>query len=72
MTNVCKIDLNDNIKYELTNIQEIGEEFEYPEIRLSFKVYMDKIVDEEFDDMLQQLLEERRERKRKREKDMEM
>ena len=72
MTNVCKIDLNDNIKYELTNIQEIGEEFEYPGIRLSFKVYMDKIVDEEFDDMLQQLLEERRERKLKREKDMEM
>lgn len=45
MTNVCKIDLNDNIKYELTNVQEIREEFEYPGIRLSFKVYMDKIVD---------------------------
>ena len=30
MTNVCKIDLNDNIKYELTNVQEIREEFEYP------------------------------------------
>ena len=45
MTNVCKIDLNDNIRYELTNVQEIREEFEYPGIRLSFKVYMDKIVD---------------------------
>jgi predicted nucleotidyltransferase component of viral defense system len=45
MTNVCKIDLNDNIKYELTNVQEIREEFEYPGIRLTFKVYMDNIVD---------------------------
>lgn len=45
MANVCKIDLGDNIKYELTNFQEIREEFEYPGIRLSFKVYMDKIVD---------------------------
>lgn len=45
MANVCKIDLGDNIKYELTNVQEIREEFEYPGIRLSFKVYMDKIVD---------------------------
>lgn len=45
MTNVCKIDLDDNIKYELTSVQEIREEFEYPGIRLSFKVYMDKIVD---------------------------
>lgn len=45
MANVCKIDLDDNIKYELTNVQEIREEFEYPGIRLSFKVYMDKIVD---------------------------
>lgn len=45
MADVCKIDLDDNIKYELTNIQEIREEFEYPGIRLSFKVYMDKIVD---------------------------
>lgn len=45
MANVCKIDLDDNIKYELTSVQEIREEFEYPGIRLSFKVYMDKIVD---------------------------
>lgn len=45
MADVCKIDLDDNIKYELTNVQEIREEFEYPGIRLSFKVYMDKIVD---------------------------
>ena len=45
MANVSKIDLNDNIRYELTNVQEIREEFEYPGIRLSFKVYMDKIVD---------------------------
>lgn len=45
MANVCKIDLDDNIKYELTNVQEIREEFEYPGIRLSFKVCMDKIVD---------------------------
>lgn len=45
MANVCKIDLDDSIKYELTSVQEIREEFEYPGIRLSFKVYMDKIVD---------------------------
>lgn len=45
MADVCKIDLDDNIKYELTNVQEIREEFEYPGIRLSFKVYMDRIVD---------------------------
>lgn len=45
MADVCKIDLDDSIKYELTSVQEIREEFEYPGIRLSFKVYMDKIVD---------------------------
>ena len=45
MNEVCEIDLADNIKYELTSIQEIREEFEYPATRLSFKVYMDKIVD---------------------------
>ena len=45
MTNVCKIDLNDNIRYELADVQEIREEFEYPGIRLSFKYYMDKISD---------------------------
>lgn len=45
MTNVCKIDLNDNIRYELADVQEIREEFEYSGIRLSFKYYMDKISD---------------------------
>lgn len=45
MTNICKIDLNDNIRYELADVQEIREEFEYPGIRLSFKYYMDTISD---------------------------
>jgi len=45
MNEVCEIDLADNIKYELSRVEEIREEFEYPAIRLSFKVYMDKIVD---------------------------
>lgn len=45
MINVCSIDLKDNIKYELADINEIREEFEYPGVRLSFKVYMDKIKD---------------------------
>ena len=45
MTNICKIDLSDNIRYELTDVQEIREEFEYPGIRLSFKYYMDTISD---------------------------
>lgn len=45
MNEVCKIDIGDNIKYELTSIQEIREEFEYPRMRISFKVYMNKIID---------------------------
>ena len=45
ITEICNIDIGDNIRFELTSIQDIREEFEYPGIRLSFKVYMDKIVD---------------------------
>ena len=45
ITEICNIDIGDNIRFELTSIQDIREEFDYPGIRLSFKVYMDKIVD---------------------------
>ena len=45
ITEICNIDIGDNIRFELTSIQDIREEFEYPGIRLSFKVYKDKIVD---------------------------
>lgn len=45
MKEVCNTDIGDNIKYELISIQEIREQFEYPSVRLSFKVYMDKIID---------------------------
>jgi len=45
MSEVCKIDIDDNIQYEMVDIQDIREEFEYPGIRISFKVYMDKIID---------------------------
>ena len=45
ITEICNLDIGDNIRFELTSIQDIREEFEYPGIRLSFKVYMDKIVD---------------------------
>lgn len=42
---ICDINIGDNIRYELASIQDIREEFEYPGIRLSFKVYFDKIID---------------------------
>ena len=42
---ICTIDAGDNIVFELVKIQDIHEEFEYPGIRLSFKVGMDKIID---------------------------
>lgn len=42
---ICSIDIGDNIRYELVSATKIREEFDYPGIRLSFKVYMDKIVD---------------------------
>lgn len=45
ITEICNIDIGDNIRFELTPIQDIREEFDYPGIRLSFKVYMDRIVD---------------------------
>lgn len=45
MLDICKIEVDDNIKFELLSMEDIREEFDYPGIRLSFKVYMDKIVD---------------------------
>lgn len=45
MEDISLINLDDNIKYEIASINTIRDEFEYPGIRLTFNVYMDKICD---------------------------
>lgn len=42
---ISEIYVDDNVKYRITSIKTIRDEFEYPGLRITFDVFMDKIQD---------------------------